>query len=267
MLSTEQIRIEQRPLIRHGYWYLVPTMVRQELSSKYRQSGLQMAWAVVQPASIMLVFAFFFGGVLDIGDGQLPYLSFIACGLVPWRLYSGVISGSGEIIRSLEMMSKTYFPREIFPIARMGTVTVDFIISAMVGAVFIAVQGATINHTYVALPIVVLLLYAVTLWTGIVASALVVFVRDLDHAIPVILQVLFFATPLMYEVGQIPKQIRWLTDLNPLAVLVESSRRILLEARYPEWHLLLPHLVVALVMVVAALAYTRSVEHRMVDVA
>ncbi len=270
LVGTDQLVTdsdERRPLIRHGYWHLLPVLTRQQLRVKYSQSALQVAWNVIQPAALMGVYALFFNGVLDVGSDDAPYLSFIVAGLVPWRFVAASLSTASSLTDNVQLISKIYFPREIIPVVNTSVGLVDLGIGTVIMLVIVAVQGAAPSYHLVALPLVYLLVVLFAVAATIIVTTVAVFIRDVVHGMQLLLLGLFFATPIMYPTSQLPTWLQWFPDVNPLAVAVTQVRTVVLFGEWPEWGLLSVHLVIAAGFVGAALAYVRSVEHRMVDLA
>lgn len=257
----------RRPLFRHGYWRLVVSMTKQQIRARYRQSSLHLLWNVVQPLALVAVYAFFFKGILKVGDDDLPYLSFILAGLVPWRFFANGLGGVSAITDNIHLISKVYFPREVIPLVNTASGLLDLVIGTVILLSIAAFQGIPPDVHLLALPVVFLLLILVTASVTVVVSTVAVFARDLSHGMQFVLLAVFFATPIMYPASQIPSGLQWMVKLNPLAVVVLSVRDVAVEHLWPSWKLLFAHLAVASVLMVASLAYMRSVEHRMVDVA
>lgn len=257
----------KRPLLRHGYWHLVPTLSGQALRTRFRQSSLHLVWAVIQPAALVAIFAFFFHGVLKIEGQSYAYLSFILCGFVLWRFIAAGLSSTASINDSIGMISKSYFPREIVPIVNVVNGWVDLGIGVFLMLGIAWVQGYPPSVHLVAMPLIFVLLLLVTLWMTILFSAVAVFIRDLRHGMPLLIQALFFATPIMYPASQLPRSLHWMINTNPVSVLTTCLRDVVLSERWPTWWLLIAHIALSAAMLVLALLYVRSVEHRMVDVA
>ncbi len=257
----------RRPLIRHHFWHLVPVLARQQLRGKFAQSRLNLAWNIVQPVALTGVYAAFFSGVLDVGSGSVPYLSFIIAGLVPWRFLANGLSGSTALSDNIGLISKIYFPREIIPIVNVVGGGVDLVIGTVLILIVAGVQGVSPSYHLVALPLVYLLLVFFTAATTIIVTTVAVFVRDVSHGMQLLLLGLFFATPIMYPTSQLPSWLDWFPKFNPLAVVVTQAREVLLFNSWPDPLLLGVHLVLSSAALVASLAYVRSVEQRMVDLA
>ena len=257
----------RRPLLRHGSWGLARSLTRQSIATRYRQSTLHLAWLVVQPLAFVGVYALFFHGVLNLGSGDVPYLSFIVAGIVPWRFISNGLGNPTAITDNIHLISKVYFPREIIPLVSVGTGVVDLAIGTVIMLVVAAVQGNPPTYHLVALPLAYLLLIVVTAALTVFVCTVAVFIRDLGHAMPLVLIGVFFATPIMYTTSQLPSWLQWFPKVNPFAVVISEVRDVVL---YQQWFpptAYLVHLLFAVCLFVASLAYVRSVEARMVDLA
>lgn len=255
-----------RPLLRHGQWRLVRSMGGQALRSRYRQSSLSFFWNIAQQVMYVGVFAIVFSQILKVDGGEFPYLSFILAGLICWKFLAGGLGTVTALTDQLFLVTKVYFPRELIPMANVLTGTVDLGVGLILMIIVAWVQGHPPQVFLLALPLPILLLLMVTTALSIVATTVAAFVRDLAHAMPMVVQLGFFATPVMYPPSQLPSWLSWLGTVNPISVVIESIRSILLGGRWPNWLLLFVHLVLAAGAVLASIAYVRSVEHRLVDI-
>lgn len=247
---------------------LVGMWASREYRIRYRQSSLGLAWSIVQPLALLATFGVVLSLVLRVETEGFPYVTFTYAGLVLWTFISNAVSlGVTSTMNAMPVMSKTYFAREVVPLAVVIASLVDLVIGGVLLALLAVVQGVGLSVTFIgALPIAgVLGIYvaAVAMFGG----ALTVFVRDLRHALPVLIQVVFFASPVMYPASLVPEQWRWVNAVNPVAVFVEAMRDAVLRHEWPNWPLLASHGVVAALLLLGAVAYTRSVEPRLVDVA
>lgn len=244
---------------------LILSLTRQQLHSRYRQSVLAVAWSVIQPLALIGVYALFFRGVLRLDGGDLPYLSFIVSGLVAWRFFSSCVSTLSSISDSLHLISKAYFPREVIPLVHVLVNLIDLGVGLVIMVVIAASQSLYPSITLVALPLVLVPLVLFTAAATILASSVAVFVRDLRHGMPLLLQAMFFATPIMYAPFRVPDGLRWLLNANPIAVVIAGIRDTVLRGVWPTWYILAFHIALAAGCYLVAVSYVRSVEHRMVD--
>jgi lipopolysaccharide transport system permease protein len=242
---------------------------RREASIRYRQSLLGIGWAVVQPLATLAVFGFVLAGLLDIQapDG-LPYASFAFAGIVPWTLVaSSISSGVPSLVNSSSLISKLYFPREVVPLSIVLACVLDLVVATAMFLVLIGLQGIEYQPSLAALPLVDLVLVVWVAAITVFGAAITVFVRDLRHAVPFLLQLAFFASPIMYPATVVSDDWIWIESVNPLAYTAKATREVALVGMWPNWVLLVSHLIVATGVLLAAIAYTRSVEPRMVDLA
>lgn len=208
-----------------GHYELLYFLVWRDLKVRYKQTAFGVAWAVLQPLLLMGVLTLFLGRMAGIRPDAVPYHIFVLAGLVPWALFSQSLSAaSNSLVDSAALLTKVYFPRLLFPISAAGSHTVDFAIGFVLLAIFVTFAGFPPQLTWlVLLPLAVLALaaaFAVGLWL----AALNVRYRDFRHAVPFIIQVWFFATPIAYGAQAIPEALRPLLALNPLTGVVEGFR-------------------------------------------
>lgn len=257
----------QRPLFRHGSWRLLRSLTRQNVVSRYRQSGLRLAWSIIQPLALIGVYALFFKGVLRVDAGDVPYLSFIVAGVIPWRFVSNGFTSSSSIAENTHLISKVYFPKEMIPLSGVLSGWAELAIGTVIIVGVIGLGGHAPTYHLVALPLIYLLMVVVTCAISVVLATVSVFVRDVAHAMPFVLMAVFFATPIMYTEEQLPEWLQWFPAVNPFAVVVSGVRDLALYGRWFPLGPYLLHLAAAVAFMVAALAYVRSVESRMVDLA
>lgn len=240
----------------------------REFSARYRQSVLDIAWSVIQPAATLTIYGVLLVTAFHVSGDSLPYLSFAWGGMCIWAFMSNAI---GMAVPGLSdasgAMSKTYFPREIIPLAVVGAAAMDLVVQTAILVAIAIIQGVGVDGHMVALVVV----YAVAAtWTAalcVLWAALAAFIRDVRHATGLILQAFFFASPIMYPVTRFPPHFAWTAHWNPVAILVEATRDAALRHRWPAWSLLGTLCLVGVVLLAGAIAYVRSVESRMVDLA
>jgi ABC-type polysaccharide/polyol phosphate export permease len=219
---------------------LIRTMAERELRARYKQAYLGFAWAVIPPVIYMVVFSTFFELVADIDTGGVPYSIFVYVGLLPWTFFSSaVLLGGMSLVVNLSLLNKVYCPREVFPIASTSVAAFDTAVATCVLGLLFVINTFVPKATAVYVPVLILVQLAFTLGVGLLTSAVMVYVRDLRHALPVALQVGLFATPVAYGLDAIPPQYRPLYSLlNPLAPVIDGYRRAVLFGEPPQWGLL-----------------------------
>jgi lipopolysaccharide transport system permease protein len=246
---------------------LLVVWTRRVFRVRYRQSALGVMWSVIQPVATLAIFGVILRGVLHVSSEGYPYISFAWAGLAPWTFASvGIGNAVSSILNESQLAGKVYFPREVIPIATIGASAIDLVISTALLAVLLAIQGIGFSYHLLAIIPIYALLLVVVLGLGILGGVLTVFLRDLRYAVPLIIQLTFIATPIMYSPTLMHGTLASLNRINPFAVVVIAIRQAALAKQWPDWSLLGVHGGVALVFLILVLMYTRSVEPRLVDV-
>jgi ABC-type polysaccharide/polyol phosphate export permease len=248
---------------------IIRTLAERDLRVRYKQAILGFAWAVLTPLMLMIVFTLFIDRLADIETNGIPYPIFSFIGLVSWGFFSSTVSsGSGSLLSNLALMRKVYCPREVFPIAAMLVTAFDTFISILVLCVMFVILGVTPKSTTVWVPLLFLIQLTLAMGVALFAAAIVVYLRDLRHALPMMLQLGLFASPVAYSISDIvPARFRQLyAALNPMAPVIEGYRRTVLFGLPPEWRLLLPAIVTALLVFVAGWGIFKRLETGLVDV-
>ena len=218
---------------------LVLTLAERDLRVRYRQALLGFAWALFTPVMLMLVFTFVFAKFAQIKTPGVPYPLFAYVGLLPWTLFSASVSAGGmSLVANLSILNRVYCPREVFPIATIVVAAVDTAISLFVLAILFVVTGFTPKLETLYAPVFLPALLAFTLGITLAISALLVYLRDLRHALPLLIQFGLFATPVAYGISVFVKSTKQLlvySAVNPLAPVIDGLRRTVLLGQNPEW--------------------------------
>lgn len=243
------------------------SLVLRNIRSRYKQAVLGVAWALLQPLLQIAVFTLVFGVVARVPTGQVPYPVFALAGLIPWNLFSRIVSeGATSLVVNQHIISKLFFPRIYLVLAVGSSAILDAALSV---ALLIAVMiwyGVTPNATVVlALPTFAGVLIAAF---GIAAllAALNARWRDIQHVLPLLLQLGLFVTPVAYDASIFPPSHNWLVAFNPLAGLIELFRSSLLGQPLPDAATITTSLIVCAGVAVGGLWLFARSEARIVDV-
>lgn len=250
-----------------GEWPLLRLWTRREFTARYRQSILDVVWSLIQPVATLAIYGAVLVGAFGVTGDGLPYLSFAWAGLALWTFFANALAMCVLAIAMEGSISKTYFPREVIPLAVVGAAIVDLAIQTVILFALAAFQGITPTYHALALVLVYVVLILWVAALGVFAAALSVFIRDVRHAMGLVLRLGFFASPIMYPITRYPDHWAWVVEVNPVAFLAEATRDVVLRGLWPNWSVLAVHGVLAGSLLVAALLYVRSVEPRMVDLA
>jgi ABC-type polysaccharide/polyol phosphate export permease len=194
-----------------------------------------------------VVFTVFFQRVAKVDTGGAPYALFTYLGLLPWTFFSTSVSQGGQsLVVNNQLVNKVYCPREVFPLASMAVAAVDTALATLVLGLLFAVTGFMPKPTTLWVPVLLAVQVAFTFGVTLVLSAVLVFLRDLRHVLPIILQLGLFATPVAYGMDVVTPSLRVVYSiLNPLAPVIDGYRRTILLGLAPDWHLLGPAAVAA----------------------
>lgn len=220
-----------------NYRDLFLIFIWRDFSVKYKQAALGVLWAIIQPFSFMLLFTFIFTCAMPVKISTAPYPIFFYTGLLPWTFFASSVTYSIQSITgSFYLLRNIYFPPVLLPLTGIVTAFVDFLIGSIffVGLVFyykIPISPVTLWY----FPLFFLLLLF-TLSISLVLSAINVYYRDVGLASGFLIQIIFFATPILYSIDKISPKLKLWVFMNPLTFIIENMRRCLLEGRpVVEW--------------------------------
>ena len=209
---------------------LLLELARRDIKLRYRQTALGIAWVVLQPLVAAGVLNFAFGIVAGARPPGGSYFLFTFVGLLAWNLFSLTLSKTSlSLVGNSYLVSKVYFPRLILPLSGTLSTLLDFGVALSVYIVLLVLYGFSPHPLIVLVPIWVALIFGLALGAGFIAAALTVNYRDIQHILPIVVPFLLYASPVAYDVAQIPAEYRTSFYLvNPLAALIAGLRASLL---------------------------------------
>ena len=233
----------------------------REIKVRYKQSLLGIAWAILQPLALTVVFTLVFSLLARIDTGDVPYPVFAYSGLLPWTFFATSLNfGVPSLVNNMNLITKIYFPREILPLASIGAAFVDFLIASCIFVGMMLVYrvwpGIEILWVVPLLIIQIILSIGVTL----IGSAVLVFFRDVRFVIPLLIQVWMYASPVIYPVDLVPEKLQPYYFLNPMAGIIDGYRRALIQGEPPRMPALLLGAVVSLLLLVLGYALFKRLE-------
>lgn len=209
----------------YNYRELLKTSVKKEVRSKYKNSFLGVLWSFLNPLLQIAVYAIVFPLILR--NTQENYVIFLCCGLIPWTFFSTAISRAAfTMVENGNILKKVYFPREILPISIVTSEAVNFLISTIIIIGFVIFGGLGITKYIIFYPIVLIAQYLLLIAIAFIVSSISVYIRDLQHLIGVALQLLFYATPIVYASDSIPENFKWILNINPMTYIINGYRDI-----------------------------------------
>jgi lipopolysaccharide transport system permease protein len=207
------------------YRDLLYILTLRDIKVRYKQTYLGILWAVIQPLFMMIIFTAFFGRLAGIPSDGIPYPLFVYAGLLPWIFFSNALNSSGNsLVGNSSLITKVYFPRMIIPISAVASGLIDVLISFGLLLLLMLYYGIGFSPNIMMLPILTLLTALLATAIGMWMSALNVKYRDIRYALPFLIQLWMFATPIIYPSSLIPDKWRWLFIINPLTGLIEGYR-------------------------------------------
>jgi len=248
------------------YSDLLYTLSLFRLNVRYKQSALGWAWAALQPLALMGIYTFIFAHVTSVKTGGIPHPVFVFSALLPWIFFASAITNSIQgLIAYPNLLTKMYFPREIIPLSYVAASVVDFLIASVILALLMMWYriALTWNVLY-GIPIF-LVLGAFTAAVALLLSAVQVRFRDVGLAMPFVLQVWMFATPVVYAVQAVPQRFRFWYLLDPVAGLIDNFRQVIICGKAPDLSELAWSATITTISLVAAYAYFKSSEAVMAD--
>jgi len=199
----------------------------RDIKIRYKQTVLGAAWALLQPAFMMLIFTLVFSRLAG-ASGDVPYPLFALAGLVPWTFFANSVSNSGNsLVNNVHLVTKIYFPRLIMPAASVLAGLLDLAFASVLLAGMMLYYGVHISSHILMLPLLVGLMTLCALATGMWMSALNVKYRDVRFALPFVVQLWLFASSVVVPSTVVPERLRWLLNLNPMSAIVEGCRAAL----------------------------------------
>lgn len=210
----------------YNYREFLLTSVKKEIRGKYKKSFLGIIWSFLNPLLMLAVYAIIFPLILKVQEKN--YVMFLFTAMIPWNFFTAVVTqGASCIIANGNIIKKVYFPREILPISVVTSGLVNFLISCIIVFIFLCFSGIGFSINLIYLPLIVLIQYLLLLGITFILSSVTVFLRDLEHIIGIVIQVLFYGTPIVYNIATLDPAYAKIINLNPLTPIIQSYRDIL----------------------------------------
>ena len=250
-----------------AYWELLVNLTKREVMGRYTQSIFGVGWAIAQPLATMAVFTFVFSRLAKIPSGGAPYPVFAYAALVPWFFFSNSVnSGTLSLVTYRNIVTKTYFPREIIPFAQVCSRLLDFASAAALFALLMIYYRMPLGPWALLTPAFFVLLVLFTTGVTLATSAVNVFYRDVNPVVQIGLQLWLYLTPVAYSLSQVSGKYRWLFVLNPLSAIVEGFRSVLVFGRAPDWTLTAISAAMTLVLFLCAFFMFKRMDKYFADV-
>lgn len=250
-----------------SYADLLLTLTVHRVKVRYKQSVLGLLWAVLQPLLLMLIFTVLFALTAPRMPSEgLPYSVFVYAAVLPWTFFSTAVSnGTNSLVSHTQLVTKIWFPREILPLSYVTAALFDFGVASSLLVALMVYHGVALGWPIVMAPAIVASIAVLASAVALATAALQVQFRDVGLAMPLLLQVWMFLSPVVYPYSQVPARFRPLYELNPMAGLIEGFRRVTVQGQPPDWHLFLVSALVSAVLLPACYVYFKYVDATVAD--
>lgn len=239
----------------------------REIRVRYKQSMLGITWAILQPLLMTLIFTVVFSLFVRVPTEGIPYPIFAYCALLPWTFFANSLSFAvPSLVTNMNLVTHIYVPREIFPLASIIACFMDFLAASVIFAVMIMVYKVVITPLVLLVPLILIIQILLTLGIALLSSAANVFYRDIRFVIPLGMQLWMYASPIIYPVSAVPENLRSFYMLNPMAPIIDSYRRIILQGKMPDWNHLGLAALMSILLLVIVYWYFKRVEMEFADV-
>ena len=249
----------------YQYRAMILTLALRDLKIQYAQTILGVFWSILRPLTGLLVYWLFFGRLLKIDTGNIPYPLFAFAGMIYWYFFSSLLSSAGtSLLASQDIIKKIYFPKLILPLSKVLVGLVEFAVGFTILLLILVVSGFTPSFKLIFVPIALVLTITISLSIGIWLSALTIRFRDFHHIIPYLVNFGIFLTPVFYPSTLIPHEYKFLVFLNPMAGVLEGFRWMLYNGPIPSINYAIGFIPVC-VLLVSGLIYFVRIEGKMSD--
>ena len=246
----------------YAYREMIFSLVRRDIKGRYKGSALGFLWTFINPLLQLGVYTMVFSIIMR--NGIEDYYLFLFVPLIPWIFFSTSLSGGSSCIwAQQDMVKKIYFPREVLPIAFVTSQFVNMALSFLVVFAVLIVSGKGMNIVAMLfLPVIMVVEYLLALSMAMLSSAVTVYLRDVEYILGIITMAWQFLTPVMYSVDQVPEQLMWVFNLNPMTPIIVAYRDILYYGRVPQLGTLIHATVFGLiVLVIGVLIFGKLKRH------
>lgn len=249
----------------YKYREFLRTNVKKDIRGKYKASFLGVLWSFINPLLQVVVYAIVFPYIMRVQTDN--YLVFLICGIIPWTWFTMSLTlGTTCITNNGNLIKKVYFPREILPISTVTSGAVNFLISCIIIVLFALFSGIGITWHIVFLPLIMILQYIITLSIVFLTSAFNVYVKDVEYMVTFIINLMFYATPILYTSSMFAgSKFAFIFKLNPMAYIVESYRNIFYAHEIPGLKSMMALFCIGIVLLAVCYMIFKKLEKRFAE--
>lgn len=249
------------------YRELLYFLTWRDVKVRYKQTLIGAGWAILRPFLSMIVFTIFFGRMAKVPSEGVPYPIFSYSALLLWTYFSGSVTmSSNSLVGQANIITKVYFPRLIMPLASTLAGLLDYLIALSILIIMMFYYHTPVSPSLLLLPFLVLCAFFAATGVGLWLSAINVKYRDVRYAVPFLIQIWLFATPVIYPTSMLPEKFRWVLSLNPMTGLIEAHRACILGHQSINWQSLVISLAMTLLIFITGAFYFRRMERTFADI-
>lgn len=248
------------------YRELLYFLTWRDVKLRYKQTLLGVAWAIIQPLFAMILFTLIFARLARIPSDTIPYPLFAYAGLLPWTFFANAISSSANsLVGNAGLVTKVYFPRLIIPAAPVIAGLVDLAIAFVLLIPMLIYYRTSINWQILLLPVFIAWATLLAFGVGTLMATLNVRYRDIRYALPFVVQLWLFASPVIYPLSIVPAKWKWVSMMNPMSGIIEGVRSSLFGRAF-DWPTIIVSFVISLFITAISVFYFRRAEDNFADV-
>ena len=248
------------------YRELLLNLAKREITVRYKQSILGYAWVIINPLFQIIIISFVFATILKVPSVGVPFVIFLSVALLPWTFFSTSITAStGALVNNSPLITKIYFPREILIYSTILAKSVDFALSLLI-LIGLMLWFRTPVHIYILwVPIIFAIQIILTMGLSLLLSAFNLFYRDIQYILTLALTLWFYITPIAYPVEVIPDKFKFIFSLNPMAVIVNAYREVVIGQGSPNINSLLVALIISVFIFIFGFITFKKLEKGFAD--
>lgn len=249
------------------YRELLSELTMREIKQRYKQSILGYAWVILNPFFQMLVMAFVFNIIMRIPNLGVPYPIFLYAGLLPWTLFANSLAGAtNSLVSNADLITKIYFPREIFVISTIMAKIVDFLLASTIFIVFMVYYQLPITWNILWILPIFAIQQLFTYGLSLFMAAANLFYRDIQYLLGLIILIWMYLTPVIYSTELFPEKYRWIFQINPIAVIINAYRQVILAGGTPNLKSLSIAFILSLILLISGYRFFKKLEGVFADI-
>jgi lipopolysaccharide transport system permease protein len=252
------------------YRHFIASSIRGELQARVARSYVGAGWFILQPMAHGLIFAMVLSEVLGArfphNENRAAYAIYVLSGMAAWSFFNEILNRCMTVfIEYGSSVKKIAFPRLCLPLIVLGSACVNHVMVLTASMMLFFFLGHSPGWAWLALPIGALLIAALAFGLGMIAGVFNVFSRDVAQVVAILLQLLFWLTPIAYPVGTLPERFAWINSLNPIVPIIAVYQSTLLEHKWPDFTTLIAPFSVAIILIACAAVLFRRASADLVD--